>query len=145
VEINADAVALARRYLADKKIEKVEVRQGDGKTTGLPRESFDLATARLVLVNIPEPERIVAEMVALVKTGGFVALHEVDWGFRVCDPPLAAFDRLVGLFVDYSKANGIDPFVGRRVPRMLRASGLLAGSGKSRVRGDLFFSSCFFS
>src|SRR5580658_9193901 len=44
VEMSADAVALARHYLAEHKIENVEVRQGDGKDTGLPRESFDLAT-----------------------------------------------------------------------------------------------------
>ena len=39
----------------------------------LPRKHFDLATARLVLVNIPEPEKIIAEMAALVKSGGVVA------------------------------------------------------------------------
>jgi len=90
----------------------------------LSRESFDFATARLVLVNIPEPERIVSEMTKLVKPGGVVALHEVDWGVHLYDPPLAALERLLRLFIDYSKANGIDSFVGRRLPRMLRAAGL---------------------
>jgi len=113
VEINADSVRLARKHLADNKIRNVEVHQGDAKTTGLPRESFDLATARLVLVNVPEPERIVDEMVALVKPGGMVALHEADWGLKLCDPPLAAWDRLRGVLVDYSKLNGIDPFIAR--------------------------------
>jgi SAM-dependent methyltransferase len=124
VEINADAVALARKHLADKEIRNVEVLQGDAKATSLPRESFDLATARLVLVNVPQPERIVDEMAALVKPGGAVALHEADWGLNVCDPPLAAWDRLLGVLIDYSKPNGIDPFIARRVPRMLRAAGL---------------------
>jgi len=123
LEISADAVALARRYLADQKIGNVEVRQSDGKATDLPRESFDLATARLVLVNIPEPERIVREMVALVKPGGVVALHEADWGLEYGS--LAALDRLLSVFADYSKANGIDLFVGRRLPRMLQAAGLV--------------------
>jgi SAM-dependent methyltransferase len=123
LEISADAVALARRYLADQKIGNVEVRRRDGKATDLPRESFDLATARLVLVNIPEPERIVREMVALVKPGGVVALHEADWGLAFGSH--AALDRLLGLLVDYSKANGIDPFVGRRLPQMLQATGLV--------------------
>src|SRR5271155_2177294 len=53
VEISADAVAFARRYLAEQKIGHVEVRQSDGKATDLPRESFDLATARLVVGNTP--------------------------------------------------------------------------------------------
>src|SRR5271154_1501726 len=42
--VDGNAVATARRFLADHGITNVEVRQGDGKATGLPRESFDLAT-----------------------------------------------------------------------------------------------------
>ena len=125
VEINADAAALARKHLADNGIRNVEVLQRDAEATGLPRDSFDLATARLVLVNIPQPERIIDEMAALVKPGGAVALHEADWGLQLCDPPLAAWDRMLGLLMDYSEANGIDPFIARRVPRMLRAAGLV--------------------
>jgi ubiquinone/menaquinone biosynthesis C-methylase UbiE len=55
VEINSDAVELARKYLVDAKIRNVEVKQADGRATGLPRASFDMATERLVMVNIPEP------------------------------------------------------------------------------------------
>jgi ubiquinone/menaquinone biosynthesis C-methylase UbiE len=70
IEMSEEAVGLARAFLADLQIGNVEVRQGDAKATGLPRGSFDLATARLVLVNVPAPEAIVAEMAALVKPGG---------------------------------------------------------------------------
>jgi ubiquinone/menaquinone biosynthesis C-methylase UbiE len=125
VEMDGDAVTTARRFLADHGICNVEVRQGDGKATGLPRESFDLATARLVLVNIPEPERVVAEMMALVKPGGAVALHEADWGGHLMDPPLPACERLLKAFDAYATANGIDLYIGRRVPRILRAAGLV--------------------
>ncbi len=124
VEMSDEAVTLARRFLQDNRLSNAEVRQGNGKSTGLPRQSFDLATARLVLVNVPEPEQVVAEMVALVKPGGVVALHEADWGAHVCDPPLPAWDRLNQLLNTYSCGNGIDLFIGRRVPRMLRAAGI---------------------
>jgi len=43
----------------------------------------------------------------------------------IVDPPLAALDRLKAAFVDYYNANGMDPFIGKRLPRMLRAAGLL--------------------
>lgn len=52
-----------------------------------------------------------------------VALHEADWGLEYGS--LAALDRLLSVFADYSKANGIDLFVGRRLPRMLQAAGLV--------------------
>jgi len=125
VELNEDAVQLAREFLSERRINNVEVRQGNAADTGLPRESFDLATARLVLVNIPDPEKIVSEMVALVKAGGVVALHEADWRAHVCDPPIPAWDRLMEVLYSYSRSKGMDLDVGRRVARMLRNAGLV--------------------
>ena len=60
---------MARQMTRDLGLENVEVRCGDARSTGLPHGSFDLATARLVLVNVPKPEQIVAEAVALVRAG----------------------------------------------------------------------------
>jgi SAM-dependent methyltransferase len=125
IEMSEDAVELARLFVADNQLSNVEVSQGNGKATGLPRESFDLVTARLVLVNIPEPEHVVTEMVALAKPGGTVALHEADWVAHLCDPPLPAWDRLMQALTTYSRANAIDLFVGRRLARLLRAEGLV--------------------
>ena len=125
VELSDDAVQLAREFLSERRINNVEVRQGNAAATGLPRERFDLATARLVLVNIPEPEKIVSEMAALVRPGGVVALHEADWSAHVCDPPLPAWDRLKQALVSYSEAKGIDLFIGRRIARTLRNAGLV--------------------
>jgi len=125
VEMSEHAVELARRFVAERGLTNVEVRHGNGKTTGLPRASFDVATERLVLVNIPDPEEVVAEMVALVRPGGTVALHEADWCAHVCDPPLPAWDRLFTALRFYSEGDGIELCTGTRVPRMLRAAGLV--------------------
>jgi SAM-dependent methyltransferase len=126
VERSEDAANLARRFAADHKLANVEVLNGDARAIGLPRGTFDLATARLVLVNVPQPEEVVAEMVALTRPGGTVALHEADyWISQVCDPPLPAWERLFEVFLTYSTMNGIDLFVGRKVPRMLREAGLV--------------------
>jgi SAM-dependent methyltransferase len=118
-------VQLAREFLFNRGIKNVEVRQGNAADTGLPRNNFDMATARLVLVNIPEPEKIVSEMAALVRSGGVVALHEADWNSHVCDPPLPAWDRLKHALVRYSEAKGIDLYIARRIARMLRNIGLV--------------------
>lgn len=125
VELSDDAVKLAREFLSERRISNVEVRQGNAAATRLPRERFDLATARLVLVNIPEPEKVVSEMAALVRSGGVVALHKADWCAHVCDPPLPAWDRLKQALVSYSEAKGIDLYIGRRIARMLRNAGLV--------------------
>jgi ubiquinone/menaquinone biosynthesis C-methylase UbiE len=124
VEMSEEAVSMAQAFVAEHKLRNVEVRHGNAKSTGLARGSFDLATARLVLVNVPQPEAIVIEMAALLKSGGFLALHEADWGLVVCDPPLAAWDRMIRAFQDYSRVNGMDSLIGRRLSSLLRTVGL---------------------
>jgi hypothetical protein len=60
-----------------------------------------------------------------VRTGGWVAFHEADYVSHVCDPPSKAWTRLVELLQTYSAMNGIDPLIGRKVPRLLREAGLI--------------------
>lgn len=124
VERSEDAVELARQLVAERGLANVKVRHGDGRATGLEHGSFDLATSRLVLVNVPQPEEIVSEAVALVRPGGTVAFHEADYVAHVCDPPLDAWTRLVDLLNSFSQLNGTDLFVGRRLPGLLRSAGL---------------------
>jgi len=124
VERSEDAVDLARTLIKERGLTNVEVVCRDARSTELPRAAFDLTTARLVLVNIPDPEQVVAEAVALVRPGGWIAFHEADWIAHVCDPPSEAWNDLVDLFVAYSGQNGIDPFIGRKLPRLLREAGL---------------------
>lgn len=125
LERGEEAVGLARAFVAERQLANAEVVQGDAKATGFPRGSFDLAHARLVLVNVPEPEQVIAELVALVRPGGMVASHEADYVAHLCDPPLPAWTRLLEVLETYSRLNGIDLFVGRRVHGMLRAAGLV--------------------
>ena len=125
VERNAEAVALARKLISQRNLGNVNVLEGDARSTGLPRASFDLATSRLVLVNVPQPEQIVAEAAALVRPGGWVAFHEADYVSHVCDPPSGAWSTLVELLQTYSARNGIDPLIGRKLPRLLREAGLI--------------------
>jgi SAM-dependent methyltransferase len=124
IERSQDAVDLARKLVEERNLTNVEVVCGDARSTGLPRNAFDLATARLVLVNVPEPRQILAEAAAVVRPGGWVAFHEADWIGHVCDPPSDAWTRIVELFVAYSERNGIDPFIGRKLPRLLHEAGV---------------------
>jgi hypothetical protein len=77
-----------------------------------------------VLVNVPEPQQVVEEMVALARPGGLVASHEVDWCASFCDPPSRAWERLLAIFEAYARSNGIDLFVGRKTHQMFRVAGL---------------------
>jgi SAM-dependent methyltransferase len=125
VERSAEQVERARHFVAERQLTNVEALHGDARGTDLPAGSFDLATARLVLVNVPQPEQIVAEMARLVRPGGFVALHEADSTAQRCDPPHQAQTRLLEILHVYAERNGIDRAIGVRVPRLLREAGLI--------------------
>lgn len=124
IERSSHFANLARRFVAELALPQVEIREGDAYDTGLPRASFDGAHMRLVLVNVPEPERIVREMVSLVRPGGWVASFEADFMGCICDPALPAWTRLLDAYKAYSAAQGIDLFVGRRTHSLFGAAGL---------------------
>jgi ubiquinone/menaquinone biosynthesis C-methylase UbiE len=69
LDINPLHVDMARDMVRAKHLDNVDILQGDARRTGLPAVSFDLFSARLLLVNIPDPEEAVAEMTGLVKAG----------------------------------------------------------------------------
>jgi SAM-dependent methyltransferase len=125
IERNGEQAERARQFVADNHLTNVEVLHTDARRIELPEKTFDLATARLVLVNVPKPEQIVKEMSRLVRVGGVVALHEADSTTQRYDPPLPAQARLLQLINAYAELNEIDRAIGPKVPRLLREAGLV--------------------
>jgi SAM-dependent methyltransferase len=133
VERSEEAVQLARELVAERKLSNVEVVCGDGRDTSLPRGSFDLVSARLVLVNVPAPHEILAEAVALARPGGLIAWHEAAWPVHTLDPPLEAWDRLYAVLLRFrgrGRTSGVRP--------RPRTGGKIAGTviARSSFGGD---------
>lgn len=113
---------MARVSLAERGFGRLRLVAADAVSSRLPDESFDLVHERLVLANLPRPERIVAEMVRLARPGGVVALQDIDGLSWICEPPHPAWERVMEAVV----AAWIgDPFLGRRLPGLLRDAGLV--------------------
>jgi SAM-dependent methyltransferase len=117
-------VEQARRFASDLGLTQVEVRESDAYDTGLPRGSFDGAHMRLVLVNVPKPELIVRELVALVRPGGWVASFEADFVSHAMNPPSPEYSRLLAAYQAHAAFQGIDLFIGRRTHSLFREAGL---------------------
>jgi len=115
---------LAAETVAERGLANVELLAADAADTGLPRASFDLAHTRLVLMNVPDADAVLTEMVALVRPGGTVAVQDVDWISRICEPAHPAWDRIVAVIAELWRLNGMDVRIGRRLPRLLRSHGL---------------------
>ena len=117
-------IAFAERSLAERGLTNVKLVQGDAISTGLPAGYFDLAHERLVLVNVPTPQDVVAEMIRVVRPGGWIVAENVDWIGWTCEPAHPAWTMLYDALVAAWQAAGLDPFIGRHMPALLREAGL---------------------
>jgi SAM-dependent methyltransferase len=132
---------MAVASLAERGLGDVALVQAPAAHTGQQPEAFDLCHARLVLVNVPDPAQVVAEMVRVTRPGGWVAVQEVDWVSWTCEPDHPAWDRLVAAAQRVWQRAGMDVHIGRRLEGMLRAAGLVdvdaRGHQKISRPGDL--------
>lgn len=117
-------IGFAERSIAERGMANVQLVCADAAATGLDAESFDLAHARLVLVNLTSPQRVVAEMTRVVRPGGWVVVQDVDWITWTCEPAHPAWDSLLDALIKAWATIGLDPFTGRRIPGFLRDAGL---------------------
>jgi SAM-dependent methyltransferase len=126
VGLDADPAhaAMAAEFAAGHGLSDVEIITADARSTGLPTGSFDLVHARTLLVNLPDPAGVAAEMRRLARPGGQVASMEPDTEHVLCYPPHPAFYRLCEIFTGVFRRNGADPCIGRRVPELFRQAGL---------------------
>lgn len=117
-------VAMASEFTAQRGLGSVQIVAADARHTGLPPASFDLVHARTLLVNVPEPTEVLAEMVRLAKPGGWVASLEPDVECALCYPPHPAYARIWDLFRAAFSRHGADLFIGRRLSELYRQAGL---------------------
>jgi SAM-dependent methyltransferase len=125
---------MAAEFVSDRRLSGVQIVTADARRAGLRSGSFDLVHARTLLINVPEPAALVAEMVRLAKPGGRVAVIEPDTEHTLCYPPHPAFDRICEIFPAAFSRNGADPTIGRRVPELFRQAGLTDVGVESRTQ-----------
>jgi ubiquinone/menaquinone biosynthesis C-methylase UbiE len=151
VGLDADPahVAMARELARRDGLGNVTIVAADARRTGLPTGSFDLVHARTLLVTVPKPAEVLAEMVRLARPGGWVVGLEPDAEFSLCYPAHPAWIRLAELFQTAFPRNGADLLIGRRLSELYRQAGLQdigiearagiyrAGDSRRTVRADL--------
>jgi SAM-dependent methyltransferase len=111
--------------LADADESGLEFRQGDILAGPVEPADFDLVTARAVLHHVADAEAAVANLAASARPGGAILLIEPDFL-----PVSVAWPLEIRAFWEgwlaWSREQGIDYFIGRRLPAMLSRLGLQA-------------------
>jgi SAM-dependent methyltransferase len=119
---SAVAVDLDLSLTAD--VTGVEFRQSDILEGPITPADFDVVTCRAVLHHVGDPRRAVANMVASAQPGAGILVIEPDFlPVSIAEP--AEVRRFWEGWLAWSRGQGIDYFIGRRLPGLLSAAGLL--------------------
>jgi SAM-dependent methyltransferase len=108
-----------------------EVRRHDVGVEDPPTGGFDLVHARLVLLHLGQRAAALRSMVAALRPGGWLLLEDADPAMQplACPDEFAAEHTLANKvrrgFRDLLTARGADLAYGRKIPRLLRESGLV--------------------
>jgi SAM-dependent methyltransferase len=118
--------AMARAELGERGLQNAEIVVADALKTGLERNSYDFVHERLILIGAPPATQqdLLAEMLAVLKPNGTIALQEFDSASYVCYPAHPSWDALLGIWNDAFHATGGNEFVGRSIGRLLRTVGV---------------------
>jgi SAM-dependent methyltransferase len=110
----------------------LELRQGDILAGPVDPGGFDLVTARAVLHHVADAELAIANLVAGLVPGGAILLIEPDFlPVSVAGPP--AVEAFWEGWLAWSREQGIDYYVGRKLAPRLAALGLEGVEGTAET------------
>jgi SAM-dependent methyltransferase len=115
---------VARREAADAGLANVDYRVLDVMQPPSDDEQFDLIYMRFLLTHLPDPSLALTQVCARLAPGGALVVEDIDFTGSFCHPDNAAFWRYVQLYTDAVIGRGGDPNIGKRLPSLLRATGL---------------------
>jgi SAM-dependent methyltransferase len=133
------ATDLETRWLAGRTRPEVEVIRHDVVSDEPPGDGFHLVHSRLVMLHVPEREEALRRMVSALRPGGWLLVEDFDLNLqlRVCldegTPDQRLANRVKDGFRRLLLARGVDPELGRRLPRLFRDAGL------TQVGADAWF------
>ena len=126
VGIDASAAQLAQaRERVPPGSTNIRFVEASATDTGLPPASFDLVYCRFLLIHLPEPEKALREMQALLKPNGILVCEEPDVTSAGSEPP-SALDAFADLWGRLGPARGVDYTLGGRLFQMVQAAGFPA-------------------
>lgn len=114
----------ALRETATARMAPIEVHECDLAIDPLPVANADGAWARWIFAFLPEPRAALEKLVACVRPGGAIVVHEYwDYGAWSISPRSPEIERFVDTVISSWRATGGEPNVGRDIPRWLSEMG----------------------
>lgn len=127
------ATDLDIRFLQEIDEPRFEVWRHDITAEALPHAQYDLVHARWLLHHLPHPERVIARMVAALRTGGWLLLEEPDFFPVYTSTSQIYIDFMVRLTGTIVAASGRDCFWARALPALVAGQGLAEVGGAGDI------------
>lgn len=121
------ATDIEPRFLETLPFPNLEVYRHDIRSDELPKQHFDLAHARMVLMHLPERELALRKMIEALKPGGWILIEEIDDLSIVPDSSINAAEEELQVrraFQHVLASHGVELRYGRFLPQKLQALGL---------------------
>ena len=96
--------------------------EASATATGLPRNAFDLAYCRYLLLHLTDPAACLAEMFAILKPGGVVVVEDGDLT-SAGSSPQSSIRWFADLFGRLGPTRGLDYSLATRVFHLVKAAG----------------------
>jgi ubiquinone/menaquinone biosynthesis C-methylase UbiE len=124
------------RFLDRLQTPNLEVRRHNIASEPLPEAAFDLIHARLVLIHLPDREKVLERLVAALKPGGYLIDEEFDSVSLRSDPAVSPGEiqlKSQAAFFQVGEERGIERRWGRLIYGRLRALGLVEVRAEARL------------
>jgi len=119
IDVSQTLVDAARKAFCDH--EGVSFKRGDIHNLDIPSNSVDGIRVDRTLQHVQDPQRVISEMVRVLKPGRWMVCAEPDWSTFVID---ADNNEVTDLVVQTWKSGFRNPHIGSQLLRRVRTEGL---------------------
>lgn len=121
-----DAIDIEPAFLADLDAPNVVTHVQDIGKTPLEEGAYDLVHVKILLMHLPDRERILEELVAALRPGGYLLVEEADIrSIQRVDPPSPVLTRAAAALESFFYFGGADPgYAMKLLPAMRSLTGL---------------------
>jgi SAM-dependent methyltransferase len=127
--VDPSDVFLAHARALSVDVDNVHYVEGDARTLPFDSDAFDVVVAHTTLCHVPHPDRVLSEVLRVLRRAGTLAVFDGD--YATATVATGPFDPLQSC-VDAFRENYVnDPWLVRRLPALFEAAGFDIGRVRS--------------